>query len=158
MANFNITLSEIAALFSNLFPTGFTTTTKPSADDVTAWIATADDIATLKYESVAGVPITTNTTALGLGKEYARKWVEKQVMWAVYRGNKPLDVDAALKPYVDALKEYGAMIDTLGGQLASTSDGSKPAQVLGSMGTSEPLFSDRDLGRGSEAWNWGRKF
>lgn len=156
MANtFSIQTSEIAAKFRGLFPDGFSATTDPTDDDVAGWIETADNLITLRYYAAAGVPITSDDRSLEAGRQYVRKWAEKEVYWNVYRNNSPVDVAAALKPYDDALKAILETIDMLGDQLAAAQSGAPTGQVRGYMNTTDTLISDSDLGAGSRPGYFG---
>jgi hypothetical protein len=137
--------ADISGELPGLFPGGFTVNTKPTAVQVTAWIAAADTIITLKVQDITGaVPAVADKAAV-LAKRYVIEWVKAQVMRAAYVGNDPLEVKAAADPYDIVAKQYMDALVELGAQAAGTGEAASRVTVPYTTPQRELMIRDEQL-------------
>ena len=144
---YGVTTAAIAAEVPTLFPLGnFSASTKPTQTVVQTWIDTADAIATLKVQKVAGVAPQSTDVAATLAKRYIITWVLASVMRSVYAGNDPLQVKAAADQYQLPADALLAELEALGLQAAGAGDTPSFIRGVDSSLQRDLVITDDDLG------------
>lgn len=111
---YGVTHADISAELPELFPTGFSAATRPTATKVTEWISTADTVVYLRVFAVTEVePLVSDKAAL-IAKQYIVSWVKGKVMQAIYEGRAATEVKAASQHYFDTASELLIAIGDLG--------------------------------------------
>lgn len=110
--------SAIAGELPGLFNLGFSPTTRPSVDQVTSLITTADTIVTLQVQTSAGALPAMSDRATPLAQRYIIEYVKAQVVRIVYSANDPAQVKAAADAYSMAAADAMNAIIAMGAQAA----------------------------------------
>ena len=128
MANtYSVEHDDVANELPGLFPAGFDAESRPSAGDVTGWIAAADVIAALYVRRAAAKVAAASDQGAPLAERYILAYAKKQVLQAVYAGRDPREVDGAAAPYENICAKLLEQIDMLGTQAAG--DGTPVSRV-----------------------------
>lgn len=150
MANtYSVEHDDVANELPGLFPDGFSAETRPSAGDVSGWIAAADVIAALYVRRAAGkVPAATDQGA-PLAALYIKAFAKAEVVRVVYAGRDPREVAGAAAAYEGLCTTLLEQIAMLGTQ--AVGDGTPVSRVKADI-TSTPralLLGDAQLDGGS---------
>lgn len=136
MANtYSVEHDDVANELPGLFPDGFDAESRPSAGDVTGWIAAADVIATLYVRRAAAKVPAASDQGAPLAALYIKAFAKAEVMRVVYAGRDSREIDGAAKPYQDICATLLEQIDMLGTQMAG--DGAPISRVKADL-TSKP--------------------
>lgn len=140
-STYDVTPADVAEELAGLFPSGFSSTSVPTDEQVQQMIDAADTYVTLRItDDVGSAPALTDKAA-SLAKRYIIDYTKAQVIRAVYLGRDPFAVSQAAGPYEASAKLTLESIDLLGAQAVGTGEASP--RVVTSMGSS--TLPSRDL-------------
>lgn len=118
---YGVIAADVAAELPELFPTGFSASTRPTTSQVTKWISVADTVVWLRVFAVTEVVPTAADVAAVLARQYIIEWVKGKVYEAIYAGRATTEVNAATKPSFAAAAALLTAIEDLG--LQATGEG-----------------------------------
>lgn len=121
MANtYSVEYDDVANELPGMFPDGFDAESRPSAGDVSGWIAAADVIATLYVRRAAAAVPAAEDQGAPLAELYIKAFAKAQVVRAVYMGRDPDAADKAASQYENTCTKLLEQIEMLGVQVTGT--------------------------------------
>jgi hypothetical protein len=138
---YGVVPADIAAELPGLFPTGFSTTTVPTAAQVVSFITAVDLAVTIAVQDASGAVPLVSDRVTPLAKRVIIERVKAMVIRVVYTGNAPAEVEQAARPYEDLAKL------TLSTQAAGLGAPASRLITSSTAATRDLLVFDDELGR-----------
>jgi hypothetical protein len=119
---YGVTPADVAAEMPELFPEGFTASTRPASAQVAQWVSVADTVVYLRVFAVTGETPAPSDTAAKIAKQYIIEWTKAKVYEAIYAGRADEEVRRVTDPYFDAAATLLEAIADLGEQATGTGE------------------------------------